>query len=612
MQNGSRLLQHPLLAMLTIVSFVFMIVLGPLSSVSAAAKVTVKEAPVTKTPAKIPVDKYGLDSKGRIVAYFGSPTIDGTADPIWKQALPVLPKHVSGTTDASPTFKVMWDDRALYVLAEVKDKNLSVQSGTPYMQDSAEIFLDENNDKNKEYGADDLHIRINYDNVLTVDNGDASLYYSDARKTKDGYVIETRIALKTKPENGKVLGIDLQINDAVGTERVGTLNVFDATGTGWNDPSKFGEVMLTGKGKNDVSGLNPYDLMNLIKSTLKLDFKLYKNASVVTDAIVKVISESLLGGVKTTQQQIDGQVASIKAAIGKLEMTDEAANEKYFKPVPDDYRAESDKPGTIETLQYTTPNLENGMDDKKLHVYLPYGYDAAATDKKYNVLYLMHGGGENEDLIFGGPGQSKEMKKILDNMIAKGDIDPLIVVTPTFNGGKNDVALFHEELVAKVVPLVETKYNTYAESGSLADLKASRDHRAFGGFSMGSVTTWYNFIHALDYFKYYLPLSGDSWIIEQRGGGLQPEKTAEYLADVARKSGYKPQDYYIFSATGTADIAYPNLKPQIDAMKQHKDVFIYSSDTKKGNFYFIAADGGTHAWNWVNQYVYDILPDLFQ
>jgi len=523
-----------------------------------------------------------------------------------------LPKQVSGSTDAAPTFKVMWDDRALYILAEVKDKSLSVESGTPYMQDSAEIFLDENNDKNKEYGADDLHIRINYDNVLTVDNGDAGFYYSDARKTKDGYVIETRIALKTKPENGKVLGIDLQINDAVGTERVGTLNVFDATGTGWNDPSKFGEVLLTGKGKNDVSGLNPYDLMNLIKSTLKLDFKLYKNASVVTDVIVKVIAESLLGGAKATQQQIDGQVAAIKSAIGKLEMTDEAANEKYFKPVPDDYRAESDKPGTIETLQYTTPNLENGMDDKKLHVYLPYGYDASATDKKYNVLYLMHGGGENEDLIFGGPGQSKEMKKILDNMIARGDIDPLIVVTPTFNGGKNDVAFFHEELVATVVPLVETKYNTYTKSGSLADLKASREHRAFGGFSMGSVTTWYTFIHALDYFKYYLPLSGDSWIIEQRGGGLQPEKTAEFLADVARKSGYKPQDYYIFSATGTADIAYPNLKPQIDAMKQHKDVFVYSSDKKKGNFYFIAADGGTHAWNWVNQYVYDILPDLFE
>lgn len=577
-----------------------------------SAKVIVKEAPVKPDPTRIPVDNNGLDSHGRMVAYFGSPSIDGTADPIWNKAQPVLPKLVTGNIGTSATFKALWDDRALYILAEVKDANLSVQSGTPYMQDSAEIFLDENNDKTKEYGADDLHFRVNYENALSVDNGDSSLYYTAARKTKDGYAIEARIALKSKPENGKVLGIELQINDAVGTERAGTLNVFDATGSAWNDPTKFGEVLLAGKGKNDVSGTNPYDLLNLIKSTLKLDFKLYKNAAIVTDAITNVVSESLLGGHKVTQAQIDGQYAAIKAAIGKLVMTEEAANEKYFKPVPDDYRMENNKSGTIESLHYTTPNLTNGTDDKKLNVYLPYGYDASATDKKYNVLYLMHGGGENEDLIFGGPGQNKEMKKILDNMIANGDIDPLIVVTPTFNGGKNDVALFHDELIDDIVPLVEQKYNTYAKSGSLEDLKASRAHRAFGGFSMGSVTTWYTFIHDLDYFKYYLPLSGDSWIIEQQGGGTKPKETAEYLANVARKSGYKPQDYYIFSATGSLDIAYPNLKPQVDAMKQLTDAFVYSSDTKKGNFYFITSDGGTHAWNWVNQYVYDILPDLFK
>ncbi|GJM78357.1 hypothetical protein HMSSN139_08530 [Paenibacillus sp. HMSSN-139] len=109
------------------------------------------------------------------------------------------------------------------------------------------------------------------------------------------------------------------------------------------------------------------------------------------------------------------------------------------------------------------------------------------------------------------------MKKIIDHMIANGDIEPMIVVTPTFYGGKNDTALFHEELIQTIMPLVETKYRTYAKSASLDDLKASRAHRAFGGFSMGSVTTWYTFIHNLDYFKYYLPLSGDSWGIGVKG-----------------------------------------------------------------------------------------------
>ncbi|WP_242856155.1 alpha/beta hydrolase [Ruminiclostridium josui] len=263
-------------------------------------------------------------------------------------------------------------------------------------------------------------------------------------------------------------------------------------------------------------------------------------------------------------------------------------------------------------MEYYADNLKNGKDLKKMNVYLPYGYDASDKSKKYNVLYLMHGGGENENLIFGGPGQNKEMKKIIDNMIANGDIEPLIVVTPTFYGGKDDTALFHEELIKNVVPLVETTYNTYAKSASLEDLKASREHRAFGGFSMGSVTTWYTFIHCLDYFKYYMPLSGDCWILGEKAGSEKATLTAEYLAKVAKDSGYTPQDYYLFCATGSLDIAYPNLKPQIDAMKELKDTFIYSSDTKKGNFYFIVSDGGTHAWNWVNQYIYDILPDLFK
>ncbi|WP_020620535.1 sugar-binding protein [Paenibacillus daejeonensis] len=559
---------------------------------------------------ELTTDKNGFTADGKIIAHFGSPVIDGHIDPIWDTVQPVIPKHVASNLETSATFKTLWDDKALYILAEVQDQDLSVQSGTPYMQDSVEIFLDENNDKATEYGMDDLHIRINYENALSVDNGKPELYYTAARQVDGGYVVEVRIALKAKPENGTIMGIELQVNDAKGPERLGSINVFDNSGNAWNNPSVFGEVRFAGKTEDAVSGQNPYDLLNLIERTLKMDFTLYTNAHLVSEVITNLVAANLLHGEEVNQQHIDRHYIALQEAIGKLEMTEEAANEKYFKPVPDEYRMTSKKQGTIETLCYTTPNKENGSDDKKLHVYLPHGYDASAS-KQYNVFYLMHGGGENEDLLFGGPGQDRELKKILDNMIAAGDIEPLIVVTPTFNDGKNDVALFHEELMTSIVPLVEQEYSTYAESGSLADLKASREHRAFGGFSMGSVTTWYTFVNALDYFKYFVPLSGDSWVIEQRGGGLKPAETAEYLADVARKSGYKPQDYYIFSATGDLDIAYPNLNPQIDAMKQLTDVFIYSSDAKKGNFYFMTVEGGTHAWNWQNQYIYGILPDLF-
>lgn len=284
------------------------------------------------------------------------------------------------------------------------------------------------------------------------------------------------------------------------------------------------------------------------------------------------------------------------------------SSEKVFKPLPNEYKMTNSKQGTIERLSYNF-----GSDTKYFNVYIPNGYSQSDTSKKYNVVYLMHGGGEDENLLFGGPGQNKELKVIIDNMIAKGDIEPVIVVTPSFYKGKNDVAGFHEELSTALIPLVETKYNTYLKSKSTADMKASRAHRAFGGFSMGAVCTWYAYINCLDYIKYFMPYSGDCWALGTTAGSTKPRETAQYLADVAKKAGYKaPQDFKLFCATGSGDIAYPNMTPQIDEMKKLTDTFIYSSDIKTGNFYYMVANGGTHAWNWINQYIYNVLPDLFK
>ena len=563
----------------------------------------------TLDPERVSVDENGFDSKGRIVAYYGSPVIDGEVDEIWSRAEEVNPKNIPSNVETTATFKSLWDDNALYMLVEVKDNELTAQSDTPYMQDSFEVFLDENNDKTQEYGVDDLHFRVNFENSQSIDSGDPERFYTRTKIVESGYIVEARVALKSVPVNDKVLGIELQINAAKGSDREGTINVFDATGSAWNDTSKFGEMLLTGRPKDAVTGLNPYNLLSLIENTKEIDFTRYKNQVIVSDAIK--VAEDVLDGDIETQQQIDEQFNNIKDAIDKLELTESAANEKEFKTLPNEYKAESQNQGIIESIEYNVANLDNGTDVKKLNVYLPYGYDNSDTNIKYNVLYLMHGGGEDENLLFGGPGQSKEMKRILDNMIANGDIEPLIVVTPTFNGGKDDTALFHEELVNDIIPLVETKYNTYAGNGDLDDLKASRDHRAFGGFSMGAVTTWYTYINCLDYFKYFIPLSGDCWAISETAGESKAMETAEYLANVAKEKGYGPEDYYLFCATGDLDIAYPNMSPQIEAMKQLTDTFVYSGDTNKGNLYFMVCEGGTHAWNWVNQYIYCILPDLF-
>lgn len=281
-----------------------------------------------------------------------------------------------------------------------------------------------------------------------------------------------------------------------------------------------------------------------------------------------------------------------------------------------DNAAKNTQVGTVEKLDYTTNTYDASNKELKkyLNVYLPYGYDANDTKTKYNVLYLMHGGGENQDTIFGG--HISLLKQIVDNMIYTKKIAPLIIVTPTFNNpGNGDmtglVKNFHNELIKDIIPTVESKYHTYAASTSKEDLVASRSHRAFGGFSMGSACTWYSFIYGLDYFEYYLPLSGDCWALGTSAGLNQPDKTAEYLANIAKESGYKPDQYDIFCATGSSDIAYNALKTQVEAMKKIPDQFIYSDDMSQGNLHFNVTKDAVHAWSFVNHYVEAILPYLF-
>lgn len=488
---------------------------------------------------RISVDDKGLDSEGRIVAYFGSPVIDGEIDEVWDRAEGVTPQYISGDIETTAIFRVLWDDHSLYVLAQVRDSDLSVDSPNAYEQDSVEIFLDESNDKTVDYGSDDLHFRVNYENLRTADTGDPDGFYTGTVIDDEGYSVVLRVPLNDSYDNGDVLGIELQVNDASGSSRIGTLNVFDGSGEAWRDVSVFGEVVLAGRADDSESGVNPYELHSLVDSNRELNTAVYSNTEIVEGAIQRIEEELVSNDL--SQEEIDNLYDDLTNILGQLELTEEAANDKIFRPLPSEYRSvNEEQPGSIETHEYTADNPDGGSDDKKLHVYLPHGYDESDADKKYNILYLMHGGGEDENLIFGGPGEERELKRILDNMIAKGDIDPLIVVTPTFNGGKG-FELFAEELVNDVIPLVETQYNTFVETAEIDDIKATRDHRAFGGFSMGSITTWNVYIHGIDYFKYYLPLCG-----EARVEDLSAEETAEYLANVARESDYSTNEYYLF------------------------------------------------------------------
>ena len=207
--------------------------------------------------------------------------------------------------------------------------------------------------------------------------------------------------------------------------------------------------------------------------------------------------------------------------------------------IPPTYATPASHRGTVETFTYRTNGTE-----KTAFAYLPYGYEASG--ERYNILYFMHGGGGTAGQFWEESyGGGYVLNNILDHAIENGDIKPLIVVTPTFYpAGDRDtsvsnagvqVAKFPAEFENDLMPAAESRYRTYAQSTDKAGLRASRKHRAFGGFSMGSVTTWHEFAAALDYVAYFMPLSGDCWQFGNQGGKSKPKETASYLAGIAKK-----------------------------------------------------------------------------
>lgn len=76
-----------------------------------------------------------------------------------------------------------------------------------------------------------------------------------------------------------------------------------------------------------------------------------------------------------------------------------------------------------------------------------------------------------------------------------------------------------------------------------------------------------------------LPMSGDCWAITKMGGNYASDETAKYLSNIALKSGYEKDEYYIFAAAGSKDIAYQNLRGQINSMKNYTEAFTYTTDS---------------------------------
>lgn len=317
-----------------------------------------------------------------------------------------------------------------------------------------------------------------------------------------------------------------------------------------------------------------------------------------------------------TDQTQPEQTTQTAEAAGNMEREDAASQEQteYISAVPKEYFAPSGHPGQVVEITYDSRNYTDPAGpavQKTAYVYLPYDYGEADEDTRYDVLYLMHGWTMTAGDFF-DPAQS-DIVPMLDHMIENGDIPPVIVVCATFDAQNqsqgfsrsvDELSVFHRDLRENLIPFVESRYHTYAQDVTEEGLQASREHRAFGGFSLGAVTTWYQFIYNLDYIKYFVPMSGDCWIMGTYGGLYQPVETVDYLEQVVSDGGWDGDDFYIYQGIGTSDPIWDQTDSQIQEMLT-RDLF------PPENLHYAVIEGGRHDIDACERYLYHALQNFF-
>lgn len=136
--------------------------------------------------------------------------------------------------------------------------------------------------------------------------------------------------------------------------------------------------------------------------------------------------------------------------------------------------------GDVQSLDYRSQSLDR---NREAIIYLPPGYEA--SPERYPVLYLLHGAGGDERTWT----DRQQAHVILDNLIADGGLDPIVVVMPygythRLEAGarrrgaeayKTDMEEFTVDFINDLIPLVESRYRVVPD----------RDHRAIAGLSMG-------------------------------------------------------------------------------------------------------------------------------
>lgn len=238
--------------------------------------------------------------------------------------------------------------------------------------------------------------------------------------------------------------------------------------------------------------------------------------------------------------------------------------------VPGDYAdayAECSKPGNVEHVWYYS--AENDM-TRRMYVYTPAGYDRNNRNVKYPVLYLLHGGGGDED-AWTTLGRTAQ---ILDNMIATGKAKPMIVVMPNGNPNqyaaqtlgipvKTEVKKYasnfdnYSSLVADILPFVEKNYNVIK----------NRKGRAVAGLSMGGGQSFFIAFRNVNVFA-NVGIFSSGLIGSAAIGGAPFDAEALFPGMYTAPAKYNKFDV-IYLACGEEDGRIDGMKDFCQKLKEH-------------------------------------------
>ena len=262
-----------------------------------------------------------------------------------------------------------------------------------------------------------------------------------------------------------------------------------------------------------------------------------------------------------------GELASETSAIARI-----GDGTEYFamKDVPH---------GAVSQRYYWSETLGTW---RRMHVWTPAGFET--SKKKLPVLYLIHGGGDTDNAWHGVGAAGL----ILDNLLAEGKMEPMIVVMPngTITDVPNEVPPFAEDMVKSIIPFVESNYPVLTD----------RNHRAIAGLSMGGMETMETAFGNPDMFSYVWVLSSSFM------PGQDPADESARL-NVKANAGKMNRNFkqMVFTQGGPADIAYKNCENTRKQLDADGLKYEYKENSQAG-----------HSWTTWRADLYDLAQRIFK